>query len=84
MNLAADEYDTQRPGLGDDFLDAVHAAVMTLVDAPERWPLVDERHHRFVLKRFPYSVFYRFDETEVIVVAIAHHRRRPGYWARRR
>jgi hypothetical protein len=48
------------------------------------WPRVDRRHHRFVMRRFPYSVFYRFNDTELTVVAIAHHKRPPGYWARRR
>jgi plasmid stabilization system protein ParE len=84
MHQAADEYDQARPELGDEFLAAVERAVELIVVAPHRWPRVDRRHHRFVLKRFPYSIFYRFSETEVIVVAVAHHKRRPGYWSRRR
>jgi plasmid stabilization system protein ParE len=84
MNEAADDYDEARPGLGDDFLEGVERAISIIVDAPHRWPRVDRRHHRFVLRRFPYSIFYRFNETEVIVVAVAHHRQRPRYWSGRR
>lgn len=80
----ADHYDRARPGLGDEYLAAVDEAVALVAEAPSRWPRIDRRHHRFVLRRFPFSVVYRFDEQELIIVALAHHKRRPGYWARRR
>jgi plasmid stabilization system protein ParE len=38
---------------------------------------------RFLLRRFPYSVFYRVDANQVIVIAVAHAHRRPGYWRSR-
>jgi hypothetical protein len=84
MNNAADEYDDARFGLGDEFLAAVERAFVGVVAAPHRWPQVDRRHHRYVLKRFPFSIFYRFNETEVVIVSVAHHKRRPGYWSHRR
>jgi hypothetical protein len=84
MNNAADEYDVARPGLGDDFLSAIDGAVTLILAAPDRWPRADNRHHRFVLRRFPFSFFYRFNDTEIVVVALAHQKRRPGYWSRRR
>ena len=41
----------------------------------------DEDGNRFrVLKRFPYSVFYEVLGSTVMVLAIAHHRRKPSYW----
>jgi plasmid stabilization system protein ParE len=39
---------------------------------------------RYVLRRFPYSIIYRATADEIQIVAVAHHRRRPGYWAKRR
>jgi hypothetical protein len=36
-----------------------------------------------LVSRFPYSILYWFDATTVHVSAIAHHRRRPGYWGER-
>ena len=83
MNHAADEYDAARPGLGDEFLAVVDTALTTIVGAPQRWLRVDERHHRYILKRFPFSILYRYNDAEVVFVAVAHHKRRPGYWARR-
>jgi plasmid stabilization system protein ParE len=84
MNHAADEYDEATPGLGDEFLATVQSAFDVILSAPQRWPRVDERHHRHVVRRFPFSIFYRYNETEVVFVAIAHHKRQPGYWTRGR
>ena len=36
---------------------------------------------RYILRRFPYSIIYQVTEEELRILAIAHHRRRPGYWA---
>ncbi|HUS64590.1 MAG TPA: type II toxin-antitoxin system RelE/ParE family toxin [Kofleriaceae bacterium] len=83
LELAADEYDAASPGLGDRYIATINQAFEVIRGAPERWPRVDDRHRRFLTPRFPYSAFYRFDDVEVIVVAVAHRRRRPGYWAAR-
>jgi toxin ParE1/3/4 len=84
LNKAADEYDEARPGLGDRFISAVDSALESIPAVPHRWPRVDRRHHRALVRRFPFSIIYRFNDTEIIVVAIAHHRRRPRDWFRRR
>jgi toxin ParE1/3/4 len=47
------------------------------------WPEFEAGTRRYVLRRYPYSVIYRVHEGVVEVVAIAHHRRKPGYWSKR-
>ena len=42
------------------------------------------RARRFPLRRFPYSLIYRIDGDELRVIALAHQRRRPGYWSARK
>ena len=84
MNHVADEYDEARPGLGDEFLATVETAFNGIVQAPHRWPRIDARHQRYVLRRFPFSLIYRFNDAEVVLVAVAHHKRQPNYWSRRR
>jgi hypothetical protein len=37
-----------------------------------------------VVARFPYSIVYKQDPDKIVIVAIAHQRRRPGYWQRRK
>jgi plasmid stabilization system protein ParE len=39
---------------------------------------------RFSLRRFPYSAIYQVTPEELRIVAVAHHRQRPGYWANRK
>ena len=72
-----------RAGLGDRFTATIEQAIETVHAAPQRWPLVDQRHHRYLVRRFPFFVFYRFDDHQVIIIAVAHRRRRPGYWSKR-
>jgi plasmid stabilization system protein ParE len=36
-----------------------------------------------ILRKFPYSLLYTIDQDALLILAVAHHRRRPGYWAGR-
>ena len=38
---------------------------------------------RRLLKAFPYAMIYEVRDTEILVVAVAHNRRKPGYWRKR-
>ncbi len=87
MRRAAAYYEHEREGLGDRFLDEV-AAVRTRIAAhPERyqpWPTAPD-YRQAIVDVFPFVVFYRIDEVRraVVVVAISHTRREPGYWKAR-
>ena len=48
--------------------------------APERWPLFVHGTRRYLFHRFPFQVVYRVVNDHIQVVAVAHGRRRPGYW----
>jgi plasmid stabilization system protein ParE len=63
---------------------AVDHAIAAVAEAPLRWPLSRRGERRFVLRRFPYSLIYRVRASHIFITAVAHHRRRPGYWLRRR
>lgn len=75
-------YDRQRSGLGQEFLGVIEDAFVNIHESPERWPRwrADREYRRRVLPRFPFSVFYEVDATEITIVAVAHHKRLPGYW----
>jgi len=51
--------------------------------SPRRWPNYLHGTRKYVLDRFPYSVVYRELPSVIQVLAIAHGRRRPGYWKNR-
>lgn len=85
---AAAWYEQERPGLGIEFDHAINAALDLLED--EVIPLTnlpgkagDRGAKRLVLRRFPYDIVVRESSLDIIVVAIAHHSRRPGYWRNR-
>jgi plasmid stabilization system protein ParE len=65
------------------FVTEVTRALRRISENPKAWPRTRSNEHRFVFKRFPYSIIYRIRCDEVFITAIAHHRRRPGYWRRR-
>ena len=86
---AAARYEHRRPGLGSDFSRAVDAALGLLEH--QLTPLVPVASSaarlgakRLILKRFPYDLIVRESGNEIVVIAAAHHSRRPGYWKDRR
>lgn len=75
------ERSTHAPGA---FLAELEQAITAVVDAPRSWPLIDGECRRYPLSRFPYAVVYRERSANLVqIVAIAHGRRRPGYWRAR-
>jgi plasmid stabilization system protein ParE len=62
------------------FLSEIYDALENLARSPQRWPSYQYGTRRFVLHQFPFSVIYRDEPAAVSIVAIAHHKRRPGYW----
>ncbi len=80
MLEAALHYETQVEGLGTAFLAKVESAVRDIAERPEAWPSVGNGICKRLLYRFPYAVLYRTDPMEIVIVAVMHQRRRPGYW----
>lgn len=83
LRRAADHYDRKRPGLGDELLAEVERAVLQLCAFPESGAPHHAKTRRLPLRRFPFLVIYRLQGEELVVVAVAHQRRKPGYWGRR-
>ena len=77
-------YAGESPGLGDLFLDAVEDATRRLATHPRSGPEIRVGTRRFLISRFPYSLVYRIDEhpgdRRLLVLAVAHQKRRPRYW----
>jgi plasmid stabilization system protein ParE len=81
---AARDWNAQHsPRAALDFLEELDRAIAAVLDAPERWSESDEGDRRYVLKRFPFLLVYRYVDDAVEFVAVAHGRRRPRYWKHR-
>lgn len=80
MFEAATYYETRVAALGEEFLRTVETAVQRIVESPEVWSEVDYGLRKQNLRRFPFSILYRIDPGEIVIVAIMHQRQRPRYW----
>jgi plasmid stabilization system protein ParE len=73
-------FEARSPGLGFDFARAVEAALASALRNPQAHRRVEGECRRVMLRRFPYALIYRARGEELLVVAIFHHRRKPGAW----
>lgn len=80
---AVNHYNSIRPGLGDDLRDEVDAAIDRIEFWPHAWSRASRRARMGRTKRFRYVVVYVSREHEIVVVAVMHGHRRPGYWKKR-
>lgn len=82
--MAAFEWYAERSvAAAEGFREELRHAVEMVSTAPGRWPRFSGRTRRYVFPRFPYSLVYRMFVNDVEVVAVAHGKRRPGYWRSR-
>lgn len=72
-------------GLGAQFVNEAERTVATLAGSPGLGAPVpgQDALRRWPLRRFPYYVLYNVDGAALLILAVAHERRRPGYWGER-
>jgi plasmid stabilization system protein ParE len=82
---AVRRYEARRSGLGGEFFDAVGETLSRIENNPDIGVTIsaDGQTRRALVAKFPYQVVYRLRPTEIVIVAIAHLKRRPGYWKNR-
>ncbi len=77
-------YEGERVGLGAIFAAAVETTVTAILQDPLAYPRVKGDIRRAVVRRFPYAVYFRPIDDEIIVLAVMHGRRNPRHWRSRR
>jgi plasmid stabilization system protein ParE len=70
-------------GVAADFEREIDRCLRLIAQSPLRWPKFDAERHRIVVRKFPYSIVYEMMGQHIMVLAIAHGRRRPYYWRER-
>ena len=83
LDEAISWYAEQAPGLGDAFLIEALKTIQLIENFPQAWHPLTPLIRRCRLRRFPYSVVYTQDGADLLVLAIAHQHRKPGYWLNR-
>ncbi|MBV5299957.1 MAG: type II toxin-antitoxin system RelE/ParE family toxin [Rhodoferax sp.] len=74
-------YENKVPGLGAQFRDQVEHSARQIGRMPLLYAEIRPAVRRYVLRRFPYSLVYSVEADYVLVIAVAHHKRRAQYWA---
>ncbi len=80
---AARFYEEHAEGLGRQFITEVQHTIERIVAHPESGARFSRDLRRMLVERFPYAVLYRAEAEQILLVAVMHLHRRPGYWRRR-
>jgi plasmid stabilization system protein ParE len=76
-------YFVRSPSAALGFEREIDHAISRISEAPERYVLTFHGCRRFALLRYPFTIVYRILRDEIEIIAVAHGRRRRGYWTRR-
>lgn len=83
MFEAVKYYQSRTSGLGSDYLSEVERAIASIAKSPLTWPKIEGELRRRLVRRFPFGILYFDESEEIVIVAVAHLRRKPGYWKKR-
>ena len=83
LSAAGDWYERQRPGLGVDLIEEIERALEVIAESPTAWPRwpdapTELEIRRVLLPRFPFALPYLIQSNGIVVLAVAHEKRRPG------
>lgn len=80
---AAEYYEEQVVGLGDDFIDEVEKVLDVIEQQPASGTKITNTERRFLVSRFPYGIIYSVEADQIVIFAVMNLRRKPGYWKSR-
>jgi len=83
LKSAVTWYQEKSPSAALNFMEELDQVLDWVIASPSRWPSAAHGTRKLVMRRYPFAVIYCEKETVIQVLAIAHGRRRPGYWKKR-
>ena len=83
MTEAALFYEDRQAGLGERLLNAIEEAFEVISTHPTLWRADERGRRKYRIKRFPYLMIYKVTSQTIVILAIAHTSRKPGYWKER-
>jgi plasmid stabilization system protein ParE len=83
FDQAFDWYECKKAGLGLDFADCVQRVFDRISAVPEIYAVVRRDVRKAGVKRFPYSVYYRIEPAQILVLGVFHGKRDPRIWQSR-
>ena len=83
LDAALDWYLERSLAAAEAFLMEIDYGNQLIRETPQMWPRFEGNTRRYVLRKFPYSIIFREVDDLIEVVAVAHQKRRSGYWLNR-
>jgi plasmid stabilization system protein ParE len=65
------------------FIESIENSIQRILEAPTRWRVIDDDVRRCLAKVFPYGILYTIEADFILIVAVMHFSRKPGYWKER-
>ena len=73
-------YESRKTGLGEEFRRALKEQVQKIAAHPDAWMLVRPGIRKCRGSRFPHDIIYQKGGEAILILALAHRKRRPLYW----
>lgn len=80
ISAAYDWYETQRVGLGEEFVSCLEAGLQQISRFPTIHANCHKEFRRCLIRRFPYVVFYGYESEVVTIYCVFHASRNPDRW----
>ena len=83
FNSAIDYYENLQVNLGLEFAEEIYTTIYRIIEYPFAWQLMTSKTRRCLTSRFPFGIIYQVRKEQIVVVAVMHLNKRPGYWEKR-
>ena len=78
-----DYYEEQQTNLGERFEKEIHSTLNRIQKFPNMYVKIRKDVRKCVVNKFPFNLLYSVEEDHILIIAIAHHHRKPDYWVER-
>ncbi len=77
---AIEYYEERRAGLGHGFRESVKTELENIAEMPFLFRVLHPPFRRCLVPKFPYSLIFSIEPNFILIIAVAHTKRKPGYW----
>ena len=73
-------YELQKRELGLKFLEEIYSSIQRIIEFPTTYPVYSQNTRKCITNKFPFAVIYQLRKDEILIAAITHLARKPGFW----
>ena len=77
------DYANRDVNLAQAFINTIEDAILRIRESPSRYPKIENDIRRCLTKKFPYALLYTIEKDYILILAVMHCSRKPGYWKSR-